>query len=68
MQNKDKTSTITATSLQREVGTILRRVGGQGEHLIVERDGFPVAVILPVGDYRNLTETTKDEGAEKRRS
>jgi len=51
MDTKKKTATVTATMLQREVGTILRRVGQEKQHLIVERDGFPVVAIIPVVEY-----------------
>jgi len=67
MDKQPKTSTITATTLQREVGTVLRRVGSKGEHLIVERDGFPMVVIIPLGDYRHLTQV-KEMASPWRRS
>jgi prevent-host-death family protein len=51
MDTKTKSATITASQLQRQVGTVLRRVGQQKQHLLIERDGFPVAVIIPVVDY-----------------
>ena len=38
---------ISATDLQRKSGEILRRVH-QGERFIVERDGYPVAVVRAV--------------------
>ena len=46
-----KPTTITATMLQREVGTVLRRVGQQRQHIIVKRDGFPIVVIIPIVEY-----------------
>jgi prevent-host-death family protein len=55
MDTKPKTGTVTATNLQREVGSVLRRVAANGEHLTIERDGFPIAVILPLPDYKRLT-------------
>lgn len=54
METQKKTNTITATQLQREAGTVLRRVGQEGQHLIVKRDGFSVAVIIPIVDYEVL--------------
>ncbi len=47
-------STIAATSVQREVGTVIRRVAKNKEHLIIEYDGIPVAVIVPMADYERL--------------
>jgi prevent-host-death family protein len=46
------TTSIAATDLQRQVGSILRRVGKDGEHLIVERGGIPIAVLIPYHDYK----------------
>jgi prevent-host-death family protein len=57
MDDKPKQSTISATALQREAGAILRRVGIDREHIKVERDGFPVAVIVPISDYEIFKHT-----------
>lgn len=61
MDIQKKTNTITASQLQREVGTVLRRVGQGQEHLIVERDGFPVVAIIPVVEYGLLMQSQKAE-------
>lgn len=53
--NKYQVSAIPSTSLQHHTGEIMRRVGIGGEHLIVERNGFPTVVIIPVQDYKALT-------------
>ncbi len=45
---------ISATKLNRHSGELLRRVAIHGEHLLIERDGFPMAVIVPVGEYRKM--------------
>lgn len=45
---------IPATALQREVGSVIRRVAKNKEHLIIEYDGIPVAVIVPIADYERL--------------
>lgn len=62
MNTQKKPNTITASQLQREVGTVLRRVGQNQEHLIVERDGFPVVAIIPIVEYQLLM---KSQIAEK---
>jgi len=53
---------ISSTQLQRNIGDTLRRVFRDKQHLIVERDGLPVLVMLPVTDYealkRNANQTT----------
>ncbi len=46
--------TISSTQLQRNIGDTLRRVFKDKQHLIVERDGLPVLVMLPIADYEAL--------------
>jgi prevent-host-death family protein len=50
-------SSITSSTLQQKIGTILRRVAIDGEHILVERKGYPTAVIIPVGDYKALVQS-----------
>lgn len=45
---------ISSTQLQRNIGDTLRRVFKDKQHLIVERDGLPVLVMLPISDYEAL--------------
>jgi prevent-host-death family protein len=45
---------INTTQLQREIGTVMRRVAVGKERLVVEREGYPVAVMLPYPDYEAL--------------
>ncbi len=45
---------ITATELNRAAGKILRRVVIGKEHLIVERDGYPVAVMVSYPEYEQM--------------
>jgi prevent-host-death family protein len=47
-------ATITASTLQRQVGTVIRRVAIDGETIIVERESWPVVVLLPVAEYKAL--------------
>jgi prevent-host-death family protein len=54
-----KLITILSTTLQRKPGETLRRVAKDGEHLLIESGGFPVAVIIPVVDYKQLIEAPK---------
>ena len=46
--------TINASEGHRAFGKLLKRVYGSDEHLIVERDGFPVAVIMSYQEYEHL--------------
>lgn len=51
---------ISSTTLQRNIGQIMRRVH-QGEHIIVERDGFSMMAILPIADYEQLKQAHNDK-------
>ncbi len=61
LPKKITVNTISATSVQREVGTVIRRVAKSKEHLIIEYDGIPVAVIIPVADYERLMSAAEKE-------
>lgn len=56
-------ATIKATEMHRRLGKLLKRVYESDEHLIVEREGYPVAVLLSYQEYEHLsqalTETEK---------
>jgi prevent-host-death family protein len=54
MNTHPKTATISATVLQRKIGSIIRRVARDGEHITVERDGFPVVMMISVAEYARL--------------
>jgi prevent-host-death family protein len=47
-------ATITASDLQRESGKVLKRVALGKEHLVIERAGYPVAVLLSYPEYEAL--------------
>lgn len=47
-------ATITASDLQRASGSVLKRVAVGGEHLVIERGGYPVAVLLSYQEYESL--------------
>lgn len=51
MSTKD---VITASDLQRSSGKVLKRVAVGNEHLIIERAGYPVAVLLSYQEYEAL--------------
>ena len=45
---------IKASEGHRAFGKLLKRVYCSNEHLIVERDGFPVAVLMSYQEYERL--------------
>ncbi len=45
------THTITATEAKNRLGTVLRNVYAKGEHIIIEKSGIPVVVIVPTADW-----------------
>ena len=50
-------SSIPSSTLQQKIGVILRRVAVDGEHITIERNSYPIVVIIPVGDYKSLLES-----------
>jgi PHD/YefM family antitoxin component YafN of YafNO toxin-antitoxin module len=54
MYEIDRKNVIRSSELQRSVGKVLKRVAVDGESLIVERDGYPVAVMLPYHVYEQI--------------
>ena len=46
---------IKATEGHRSFGALLKRVFRSDEHLVVERDGFPVAVVMSYNEYERIT-------------
>ena len=46
---------VQATEGHRAFGQLLRRDYSSDEHLIVERDGFPVAVLMSYQEYQQLS-------------
>ena len=49
-----KRHVVTASELQRSSGQVLRRVAQENQHLIVERDGYRVAAMVPYPEYEAL--------------
>ena len=52
---------IKASEGHRAFGKLLKRVYGSDEHLIVERDGFPVAVLMSYQEYEQLSQPQPEE-------
>jgi len=46
---------ISATTLARQLGDVLGRIRYRGESFVVERNGVPVARLIPIGEQRNTT-------------
>lgn len=42
---------ISATDLNRHSGELLKRVVVHDEHLLIERNGYPLAVMISIADY-----------------
>ena len=54
-------ATIRTTYLQRQTGTVLKRVAEGKERFVVEREGYPIAVILPFEQNQTDAERLLDE-------
>jgi len=46
--------TLRSTEVQRNFRAVVNRAGSGHEHIIVERDGLPVIVMLSVAEYTQL--------------
>lgn len=46
--------TITATEIRRNFAAIIRRLRKRREHTVIQSDGVPVAVLLPITEYERL--------------
>ena len=54
MPHNKNLASVSSTEAQTHFGALIRRVYKDGEHIIVERDGLPVVVIMPIADYREF--------------
>lgn len=61
-----KPATINASDLQRASGQVLKRVIADHETLVVNRGGYPVAVLLPFDAYEALLLALKPKKSKKR--
>jgi PHD/YefM family antitoxin component YafN of YafNO toxin-antitoxin module len=52
---------IKASEGHRAFGKLLKRIYGSDEHLIIERDGFPVAVMMSYQEYEHLGQLQTDD-------
>jgi prevent-host-death family protein len=46
--------TLRSTDVQRNFREVVNRAGSGNEHIIVERDGLPVIVMISLAEYRLL--------------
>lgn len=53
-------TTMSAFDARRKFGKVLDTVAAKGTNVIVERHGEPVAVVIPIGEYRK-SERLRDQ-------
>ena len=56
MTDTPQTITIPATELNLRAGNVLRRVAVDRQHIIIQRSGYPIAVMIPFHDYQSYFE------------
>ena len=61
MYEVDRKNAIRSSELQRSVGKVLKRVAVDGESLIVERDGYPIAVMVPYHVYEQIVRQLQEQ-------
>jgi len=52
---------ISATTARVRFGELLDAVNDKGETVIVEKSGEPLAVVIPIAEYRRLTRRVLDQ-------
>jgi prevent-host-death family protein len=55
-RKRDAHSVIQVSELHRTPGQIIRRVAVEKERLVIERGGYPVAVLIPFDEYQTEAE------------
>src|SRR6185369_17900590 len=55
------TSVIQVSELHRTPGQVIRRVAVQKERLVIERGGYPVAVLIPFDEYQSEAAQALDQ-------
>ena len=53
--------TIAATEAKNKFGEMLRKTQLEAQHFIIQRDGIPVAAVVPLQDYQRLVDETTAE-------
>jgi prevent-host-death family protein len=54
MVAKNKLTVIQITRLHRQLGQIIRAVALSDEHVVIEKGGLPVAVMMSMNEYDRL--------------
>jgi prevent-host-death family protein len=54
LAEKPKQVTLRSTDVQRNFRDVVNRAGSGHEHIIVERDGLPVIVMISLAEYKLL--------------
>jgi prevent-host-death family protein len=60
-QKREAHSVIQVSQLHRTPGQIIRRVAVEKERLVIERAGYPVAVLIPFDEYESEAEQALDK-------
>lgn len=64
---KPERVTLRSTEVQRNFREVVNRAGSGHEHIIVERDGLPVIVMLSVAEYQSLMREREQREAREER-
>lgn len=46
-----KVTTISATTMHKQRGEIIKRCFRDKEHFIIEKDGVPLVALIPIDEY-----------------
>jgi prevent-host-death family protein len=54
-------TTVPSTQLHQTLGSLLKKVGSERQHIIVERGGYPIIAMIPISDYHRLLAQSQEE-------
>jgi prevent-host-death family protein len=60
-------TTLRSTEVQRNFREVVNRAGSGQEHIIVERDGLPVIVMISLAEYQLLMQEREQRAARLKR-
>jgi prevent-host-death family protein len=59
--------TVNVSEARRNLAALLKRVAVEGERVIIQRDGEPVAALIGMGDLQRLEDAERQANAKRER-
>jgi PHD/YefM family antitoxin component YafN of YafNO toxin-antitoxin module len=52
---------VPSTQLHQTLGSLLKKVGSERQHIIVERGGYPIIAMIPISEYYKMLAQSHEE-------